>query len=69
MLVSDQQSINPNRLTVEQLAKMLSSAAKKLVSEEQIEQDIAEGAPVNADGTLNLIHYTAWNVKELAHGQ
>ena len=33
-----------------------------------IELDIAEGAPTNADGTLNLVHYAAWLVKEMAGG-
>ena len=26
--------------------------------------DAAAGAPLNADGTLNLVHYAAWLVRE-----
>ena len=33
-----------------------------------IREDIAEGAPTNADGTLNLVHYAAWLVQEMADG-
>jgi hypothetical protein len=26
------------------------------------------GAPTNADGSINLVHYAAWLVKEMATG-
>jgi hypothetical protein len=29
-----------------------------------LEADIAAGAPANADGTMNLIHYAAWLARE-----
>jgi hypothetical protein len=35
---------------------------------EMIEADVDDGAPVNPDGTLNLVHYAAWLVKEIASG-
>jgi hypothetical protein len=28
--------------------------------------DIDAGAPTNADGTINLVHYAAWLVKEMS---
>jgi len=31
-----------------------------------IRYDIEAGAPVNADGTVNLVHYAAWLAKETA---
>ena len=31
-----------------------------------IRQDMAEGAPTNADGTMNVVHYAARLVKEMA---
>lgn len=46
-------------LTRDQLAELL-SAAGYVASSEIVADDIAAGAPVNADGTLHLIHYTAW---------
>ena len=62
------QPVDPNRLTPEQAAKLLSAAAKIRIPFEQIAEDIEAGAPLNADGTLNLVHYAAWIVKELGRG-
>ena len=42
--------IDPNRLSVEQASKLLSAAAKIRISEEQIAEDLADGAPQNKDG-------------------
>jgi len=33
-----------------------------------LQADIDAGAPTNADGTLNLVHYVAWLVKEMGRG-
>ena len=61
-------SLDPNRLTVEQAARILSSAGRKLVSVEMIQQDIEANAPTNPDGSINLVHYAAWLVRALANG-
>ena len=55
-------------LTAEQLTKVLSAAGGRRITEEMIRADIEAGAPVNSDSTVNLIHYTAWLVKEMAGG-
>jgi len=55
-------------LTVAQAAKVLSAAGGRRIAEKVIRADIDAGAPVNPDGTLNLVHYTAWLVKEIAGG-
>ena len=47
--------IDPNRLTPEQLAKLLSAAAKVRIPVEHIQEDVNDGAPTNDDGTLNLV--------------
>ena len=58
-----QAGLNPAALAVEEAARALG------VGREVLEADVAAGAPTNADGTLNLVHYAAWLVKELAaHG-
>jgi hypothetical protein len=31
-----------------------------------LKADVAAGAPLNADGTLNLVSYAAWLVRGLA---
>jgi len=53
-------------LAVSDLAKLLSKSAGKSVTAEMLHRDIDAGAPVNADGTVNLVHYAAWLVKEHA---
>jgi hypothetical protein len=58
--MDDEKKLNPTALTIEKAAKALG------VGREILEADIAAGAPVNADGTVNLVHYAAWLVKELA---
>lgn len=61
-------SLDPNRLTVEQAARVLSTSGRKLVAVEMLQRDIEAGAPTNADGTINLVLYAAWLVKVMASG-
>ena len=65
---ADNTPLDPNRLTPEQAAKLLSAAAKVRVPVEQIVADLEAGAPQNPDGTMNLMHYAAWLVKEMGRG-
>lgn len=53
-------------LTIDQTAKILSSAGGRRIGEEMIRADIDAGAPTNPDGTLNLVRYTSWLVREVA---
>jgi len=55
-------------LSLADLAALLSRVGGKPVTAEMIRADIDAGAPANPDGTMNLIHYTAWLVKECARG-
>lgn len=59
--------VNPNALTVAQAARLLSRAGASPITEAMIEADLAAGAPANRDGTINLVHYAAWLVREMAH--
>ena len=56
----------PNALSPEQLATILGRISREHITAEMIAQDIDAGAPTNSDGTLNVIHYTAWLVREMA---
>ncbi|MBX3387782.1 MAG: hypothetical protein KF768_14545 [Phycisphaeraceae bacterium] len=47
---------------------MLTRLGGKPVTEAMIRADIDAGAPVNADGSVNLVHYAAWLVKEMSAG-
>ena len=55
-------------LTPEQAAKILAAAGARRITEAMVRADIASGAPTNADGTVNLVHYTAWLVQEVVVG-
>jgi len=55
-------------LTVAQAAKVLSAAGGRRITEQMLLADIDAGALVNADGTINLVHYTAWLLREAAGG-
>jgi len=60
--------MQPTSLTVEHTARVLAAAGGKPVSEDMVRRDVAAGAPVNPDGTINLVHYAAWLVRERALG-
>ena len=53
-------------LAIPDLVRLLARSGSRFVSEETIRREIVAGAPANADGTVNLIHYAAWLAKEIA---
>jgi len=53
-------------LSMADLATLLRRSGSRTISEEAIRRDIEKGAPANSDGTVNLINYTAWLIKESA---
>jgi len=55
-------------LTPAQAAKILATAGSRRITEAMVRTDIDAGAPTNADGTVNLVHYAAWLVREATHG-
>jgi hypothetical protein len=61
-------SDHPASLMPAKAAELLTKAGKTAITEEMILNDIAAGAPVNADGTINLVFYASWTVRELANG-
>ena len=60
--------LNPAALGVADAARVLSRIGGKPITEQMLRADIEAGAPVNADGSLNLVHYAAWLVKEMSAG-
>lgn len=65
---SEKSQIDPARLTVDEASKLLSAAYRVTIPTDYIRRDIDSGAPVNRDGTINLINYAAWLLKELDDG-
>jgi len=51
-------------LTVAQLAALLTKAAGARLYVAQVRADLKAGAPADAAGRINLIHYTAWLLKQ-----
>jgi hypothetical protein len=58
--------LNPQALSLEQLARILTASGWKPVSVDMLRDDIDDGAPLNADGTVSLVNYVAWLVRELS---
>ena len=56
--------MDPQALSLDQVARILTASGWKPVTVEMIRDDIDDGAPVNADGTINLVRYAAWLVRE-----
>jgi hypothetical protein len=61
-------TLNPQALALCDAARVFSAAAGATIDVAMLEADIAAGAPANADGTLNVVHYAAWLVREIARG-
>ena len=60
--------LNPLSLAPADAARLLSKVGGVNITEEQIRDAIAAGAPVNSGDTLNLVHFGAWLLKEMSHG-
>jgi len=60
--------LNPRALSVEDLARVLTSSGPDPVTVEMIQDDVADGAPTNPDGTIDLIQFAAWLLQEISRG-
>ena len=65
MTTRDQAVLNPLAVPIPDAVRLLSRLGSKPVSEAKIREDIEAGAPVNPEGTLNLVEYAAWLVREM----
>lgn len=69
--MSDEQPKKPNNpmaLSPADAARVLAQASGASITEAMLRSDLAADAPANADGTINLLHYAAWLVKEMTRG-
>ena len=55
-------------ITPKTLAEILLKSGSREVSEATIAADIEAGTPVAEDGTINMIEYAAWLVREMGYG-
>ena len=56
-------------IVIDTVDKLLSAAYRERIDLEKIRSDLQDGAPVNVDGTINLVHYSAWQAKEMGRGE
>lgn len=57
--------LDPGAIRPADLARLLTAASGRAVSADAIRAHLAAGAPANADGTINLVHYLAWLVGQV----
>ncbi|MFO8012163.1 MAG: hypothetical protein R6X20_02540 [Phycisphaerae bacterium] len=57
---AEPRTLDPAALSLTDTARVLSAAQNGKVTVEMLQADVDAGAPTNADGTLNLVHYAAW---------
>ena len=57
--------LNIPKMTKSGFLKVLEHYGCKSMTAEKLDEQIASGAPVNEDGTINIVNYTAWILKEL----
>lgn len=65
---ADPPQLNPSALSVDQVAQILSAAGGRPVTIAMVESDLVAGAPRNANGTINLVMYAAWLLKDRGRG-
>jgi hypothetical protein len=66
--MTDDPTTRITALTPAQAARILAAAGQRRITEAMVKADVEAGAPTNADGTINMVHYTAWLAREASHG-
>jgi len=56
--------IDFNNLVKEELIRVFTEAGGVRITEQELDQAIEDGMPLNEDGTLNALHVIAWLVGE-----
>ncbi len=58
--------LNPSAMSVADAARVFARLGGNEITEALLRGDIDAGAPTNHDGTINVVHYAAWLVKQAA---
>lgn len=61
--------LNVPPMTKTNFIQVLQHYGCQTISTEKLDEQIAAGAPVNDDGTINIVNFTAWLLKELCHAE
>ena len=62
-------SLDPAALAVADAVRLLVKVGGQSITAAMLQADIEAGAPTNPDGTINLVHYSAWLLKEMGRGE
>ena len=65
---ADRPTLKITALPLADAAKALSSAYGRRITEDQVREVAERGGLVHAGGTINLVEYAAYLVREMAHG-
>ena len=57
--------LNPLALPPDTLVKLLQKSGCRQMTEDALQRLIEAGLPLNGDGTISIIEYTAWLLKEV----
>lgn len=60
----ENEQVNLAALSAVEMARVLSAAGGRPVDAAVVQADVDAGAPVDSDGRLNLLSYTAWLAKQ-----
>lgn len=61
-------AIRLTTLSLEDAAKVITQTGGIRLTAADLKADVDAGAPVNEDGTISLIAYAAWLVREVSDG-
>ena len=56
---------NREHISKENFVTAMRRAGSRTLTLERLEADVSAGAPVNADGTVDILKYVAWVAKEM----
>ena len=56
---------NREHISKENFVTAMRRAGSRTLTLERLEADVSAGAPVNADGTVDILKYIAWLAKEM----
>ena len=57
--------LDPKAMPIIDAVRLLVASGSKDITAEFIQADLENGAPTNPNGTINLVQYVAWLVKEM----
>lgn len=59
------EKLNPLALSAEDTVRLLKKAGWREMTMEILQSDVAAGMELNNDGTVNLVYYMAWLIREV----